>query len=114
MPDEKFLYNLELSDKFKPTLEEVKQFIEDKVLPVEEEFFGTPNKEDRWALSQRSSEILEGLKSQAKEKGLAIDMTCGRKTKAAIFLDSGHIALVALQPETIVGRLRQQRERLGP
>ena len=51
---------------------------------------------------------------QAKEKGLAIDMTCGRKTKAAIFLDSGHIALVALQPETIVGRLRQQRERLVP
>ena len=51
---------------------------------------------------------------QAKEKGLAIDMTCGRKTKAAIFLESGHIALVALQPETIVGRLRQQRERLRP
>jgi regulator of extracellular matrix RemA (YlzA/DUF370 family) len=51
---------------------------------------------------------------QAKENGLAIDMTCGRKTKAAIFLDSGHIALVALQPETIVGRLKQQRERSGP
>ena len=50
---------------------------------------------------------------QAKEKGLAIDMTRGRKAKAAIFLDSGHIALVALQPETIVGRLRQQRERFG-
>ena len=50
---------------------------------------------------------------QAKENGLAIDMTHGRKAKAAVFLDSGHIALVALQPETIVGRLRQQRERLG-
>jgi len=41
-------------------------------------------------------------------------MTHGRKTKAAIFLDSGHIALAALQPETIVGRLRQQRERFEP
>jgi hypothetical protein len=51
---------------------------------------------------------------QAKEKGLAIDMTHGRKTKTAIFLDSGHIALAALQPETIVGRLRQQRERFEP
>ena len=51
---------------------------------------------------------------QAKEKGLTIDITRGRKTKAAIFLDSGHIALVALQPETIVGRLKQQRERLEP
>jgi regulator of extracellular matrix RemA (YlzA/DUF370 family) len=38
-------------------------------------------------------------------------MTRGRKIKAAIFLDSGHIVLVALQPKTIVGRLRQQRER---
>ena len=52
------------------------------------------------------------LVRQAKEKGLAIDMTHGRKAKAVIFLDSGHIALVALQPETIVGRLRQQREGL--
>ena len=51
---------------------------------------------------------------QAKEEGLAIDMTHGRKTKAAIFLDSGHIALVALHPEAIVGRLRQQRERSEP
>jgi regulator of extracellular matrix RemA (YlzA/DUF370 family) len=50
---------------------------------------------------------------QAKEKGLAIDMTRGRKAKAAIFFDSGHIALVALQPETIVGRLGRQRGRLG-
>jgi acyl-CoA dehydrogenase len=64
------LYNLELSDKFKPTLAEVRQFIADKVLPVEEEFFGTPNQEDRWALSERSAEILEDLKSQAKAKGL--------------------------------------------
>ena len=70
MKDDQLLYNLELSDKFKPTLAEVKQFIEDKVLPVEEEFFGTHNEEDHWALSARSLEILDGLKDQAKEKGL--------------------------------------------
>ncbi len=70
MTEQPSLYNLELSDKFKPTLAEVRQFITDKVLPVEEEFFGTPNQEDRWALSERSAEILEDLKSQAKVKGL--------------------------------------------
>jgi acyl-CoA dehydrogenase len=70
MKDDQLLYNLELSDKFKPPLAEVERFIEDKVLPVEEEFFGTPNKEDHWALSARSLEILDGLKDQAKEKGL--------------------------------------------
>ena len=70
MSNDQSLYNLELSDKFKPTLEEVKKFIEDKVLPVEKEFFGTINKEDKWALSERSAEILEDLKNQAKAKGL--------------------------------------------
>ncbi|MFO7559595.1 MAG: acyl-CoA dehydrogenase family protein [Desulfobacterales bacterium] len=70
MPDEQYLYNLELSHQFKPTLEKVKRFIENKILPVEEAFFGTPNTEDRWALSERSSEILEGLKREAREEGL--------------------------------------------
>jgi len=50
----------------------------------------------------------------ASDHGLIIDMTHGRKTKAAIVLDSGHVVLAALQPETIVGRLRQQWERSGP
>lgn len=70
MSNDQSLYNLELSDKFKPTLEEVKKFVEDKVLPVEKEFFGTINKEDKWALSERSAEILEDLKNQAKARGL--------------------------------------------
>jgi extracellular matrix regulatory protein A len=47
----------------------------------------------------------------ANDQGLIIDMTHGRKTKAAIVLESGHVVLAALQPETIVGRLRQQREK---
>ncbi len=47
----------------------------------------------------------------ANDQGLIIDMTHGRKTKAAIVLESGHVVLAALQPETIVSRLRQQREK---
>ena len=42
---------------------------------------------------------------EGKNKGLLIDMTNGRRTKAAIFTDSGHIVLAALAPETITGRL---------
>lgn len=45
----------------------------------------------------------------AEDRGRLINMTYGRKTKSVIVLDSGHIALSALQPETIVNRLRQQR-----
>jgi len=43
---------------------------------------------------------------EARNKGLLIDMTNGRKTKAVIFTDSGHIVLAALVPETIAGRLQ--------
>ena len=47
---------------------------------------------------------------EGKNKGLLIDMTNGRRTKAVIFIDSGHIVLAALAPETITGRLQISRE----
>lgn len=44
-----------------------------------------------------------------KSNGLLIDMTNGRRTKAVLVLDSGHLALAALAPETIAGRIMQSR-----
>lgn len=41
----------------------------------------------------------------AKDSNLAIDATCGRKTKCVLFMDSGHIVLSALLSETIEGRV---------
>lgn len=70
MSDSQSLYHLELSDKFKPTLDQVNRFITDKILPVVEEYYDTPNTENRWSLSDRQSEILEGLKSEARGAGL--------------------------------------------
>ena len=49
----------------------------------------------------------------AREQGKAIDMTRGRRTKAVIVLDTGHIALAAIQPQTIASRL-EQRSRTAP
>ena len=46
---------------------------------------------------------------EGRNKGLLIDMTNGRRTKAVIFTDSGHILLAALAPETISGRLQAGR-----
>jgi regulator of extracellular matrix RemA (YlzA/DUF370 family) len=48
----------------------------------------------------------------ASDRGMLVDMTSGRKTKAVIVLDSGHIALAALQPETIAARLNSQNRTL--
>ena len=46
---------------------------------------------------------------EGRNNGLLIDMTCGRRTKAVIFTDSGHIVLAALAPETIAGRQQVSR-----
>lgn len=54
---------------------------------------------------------------EGRTKGLLVDMTNGRRTKAVIIADSGHIILAALTPETIAGRHetnRLQIERGGP
>lgn len=44
----------------------------------------------------------------AKDHGTAIDATCGRKTKAVIVTDSGHLILSALLPETITNRVNHK------
>ncbi len=46
---------------------------------------------------------------EGRNKGLLVDMTNGRRTKAVIVTDSGHIILAALTPETIAGRLQASR-----
>ena len=50
---------------------------------------------------------------EAKSRGQLIDMTNGRRTKVVIFVDSGHIILAALAPETIAGRLHAVRSSSG-
>jgi regulator of extracellular matrix RemA (YlzA/DUF370 family) len=46
----------------------------------------------------------------AREKGQLIDATYGRRTRAVIIADSGHIILSALQPETVAGRLNEKND----
>ena len=42
---------------------------------------------------------------EAKEERRLIDATYGRRTRAVIITDSGHVVLCAVQPETIAHRL---------
>lgn len=42
---------------------------------------------------------------EAREAGRLVDGTCGRRTRAVLVLDSGHVVLSALLPETISRRL---------
>jgi acyl-CoA dehydrogenase len=62
--------NLGISDRLKPLLEDVTAFIRERVMPVDEEFLAEVAKGDRWGLTPRQDEILNELKSAAKESGL--------------------------------------------
>lgn len=50
---------------------------------------------------------------EGRNRGVLIDMTSGRRTKAVIFTESGHIILAALAPETIASRLQSGRSSLS-
>lgn len=51
------------------------------------------------------------LIQEGKAKGLTIDMTSGRRTKAVLVMDSGHVVLAAITPETIHARAESLRAR---
>ncbi|MTI67605.1 MAG: DUF370 domain-containing protein [Firmicutes bacterium] len=45
---------------------------------------------------------------EARERGMLIDATYGRRTRAVIVTDSDHIILSAVQPETVAHRLNNK------
>ena len=61
------------------------------------------------AIASPNSAPIKRTIQEGRDKGLLIDMTSGRRTKAVIFTDSEHIVLAALAPETIAGRLQVSR-----
>lgn len=44
----------------------------------------------------------------AREKGVLIDATYGRRTRAVLVMDSDHVILSAVQPETVAARLNDK------
>ncbi|MCH8866665.1 MAG: acyl-CoA dehydrogenase family protein [Proteobacteria bacterium] len=62
--------NLGVSKRVKPLLDAVRAFVNEKVAPVDEEFLSEVDKGDRWSLTDRQAEILDGLKSAARKQGL--------------------------------------------
>ena len=57
------------------------------------------------AIAPPGSAPIKRVIQESRGKGRLIDMTNGRKTKAVLFTDSGHVVLAALAPETITGRV---------
>lgn len=66
------------------------------------------------AIGSPNSAPTKRIIHDSRSNGKVIDMTSGRRTKAVIFTDSGHIVLAALAPETIMSRLQASRAGIAP
>lgn len=65
------------------------------------------------AIVSPESAPVKRLVQSAKEKGLAIDATQGRKTKSVLVMENSQLVLSALLPETIAGRVQALQEDPG-
>ena len=59
------------------------------------------------AIVSPESAPIKRMVQEARDRGMLIDATYGRRTRAVIIADSDHIILSAVQPETVAHRLNQ-------
>ena len=62
------------------------------------------------AIINSSSAPVKRLREEARDAGILVDATEGRKTRASLIMDSRHVVLSAIQPETIAGRFEENME----
>ena len=72
-------------------------------------FGNTVNAAKIIAIVSPDSAPIKRLVSKAKEDGRSVDATQGRKTKAVLVMDSGHLILSPLQTETIAARINDRK-----
>ncbi|MGE4485059.1 MAG: extracellular matrix/biofilm regulator RemA [Oscillospiraceae bacterium] len=63
------------------------------------------------AIVSPESAPIKRIITDARDKGQLVDATYGRRTRAVIITDSGHVVLSAIQPETVAGRLTSRSDR---
>lgn len=56
------------------------------------------------AIVSPESAPIKRIISDARERGQLVDATYGRRTRAVIIMDSSHVILSAIQPETVANR----------
>lgn len=65
------------------------------------------------AIVSPESAPIKRVIQEARDKGVLIDATYGRRTRAVIITDSDHVILSAVQPETVANRLTTKDESLN-
>ena len=62
------------------------------------------------AIVSPESAPIKRIIQDAKERGILIDATYGRRTRTVLITDSEHVILSAVQPETVANRLGEDEE----
>ena len=55
---------------------------------------------------------IKRMVQEAKDNKTAVDATYGRRTRAVIIMDSNHVVLSAVQPETVAGRFEDDSSKI--
>ncbi|WP_204141370.1 extracellular matrix/biofilm regulator RemA [Halomicronema sp. CCY15110] len=56
------------------------------------------------AIVSPESAPIKRVIAEARDRGQLVDATYGRRTRAVLIMDSGHVILSAIQPETVAQR----------
>lgn len=62
------------------------------------------------AVVSPESAPIKRIIQDVRDKGLLIDASFGRSTKAVLFMDSGNVVLSALAPEALAARMSEKNE----
>ena len=62
------------------------------------------------AIGSPDSAPIKRMVQEARDRGVLIDATYGRRTRAVLIMDNDHLVLSALQTETVANRLAGERE----
>ena len=60
------------------------------------------------AIVSPESAPIKRMVQEARDRGVLIDATFGRRTRAVLIMDNDHLVLSALQPETVANRISGQ------
>ena len=73
--------------------------------------FGSLVSADRLiAIVSPDSAPIKRMVQEARERGVLIDASYGRRTRAVLVMDNDHVVLSALQPETVANRLSGEKD----
>ena len=76
-------------------------------------FGGLVARERILAVVSPDSSPIKRIIQDMRERGQLVDASYGRKTQAVLVMDSGHVILSALTPETLAQRINGSGEETG-